>query len=73
MSSFPDEMKLACNLKLLREQIVISLDYKKNIYFKYSPAKTRSSQCCFAGKQMAVVRCVSTLKQEIVDDTLCNG
>ncbi|XP_052003679.1 ADAMTS-like protein 3 [Xyrauchen texanus] len=31
------------------------------------------SASCAVGKQMAVVRCVSTSKKEIVDDTLCNG
>uniref|UniRef100_A0A8C1U9U8 ADAMTS-like 3 n=1 Tax=Cyprinus carpio TaxID=7962 RepID=A0A8C1U9U8_CYPCA len=34
---------------------------------------TPCSASCAVGKQMAVVRCVSTLKKEIVDDTLCNG
>uniref|UniRef100_A0A671Q453 ADAMTS-like protein 3 n=1 Tax=Sinocyclocheilus anshuiensis TaxID=1608454 RepID=A0A671Q453_9TELE len=33
---------------------------------------TPCSASCAVGKQMAVVRCVSTLKKEIVDDTLCN-
>uniref|UniRef100_A0A673GJV8 ADAMTS-like protein 3 n=1 Tax=Sinocyclocheilus rhinocerous TaxID=307959 RepID=A0A673GJV8_9TELE len=34
---------------------------------------TPCSASCAVGKQMAVVRCVSTLKKEIADDTLCNG
>ncbi|XP_042615423.1 ADAMTS-like protein 3 isoform X4 [Cyprinus carpio] len=34
---------------------------------------TPCSASCAVGKQMAVFRCVSTLKKEIVDDTLCNG
>ncbi|XP_050971241.1 ADAMTS-like protein 3 [Labeo rohita] len=34
---------------------------------------TPCSASCAVGKQMAVVRCMSTLKKEIVDDTLCNG
>nr|XP_003198947.4 ADAMTS-like protein 3 [Danio rerio] len=34
---------------------------------------TACSASCAVGKQMAVVRCVNTLKKEIVDDLLCNG
>ncbi|XP_065150333.1 ADAMTS-like protein 3 isoform X1 [Paramisgurnus dabryanus] len=34
---------------------------------------TACSASCAVGKQMAVVRCVSTLKKEIVDDALCSG
>ncbi|TRY92706.1 hypothetical protein DNTS_032936, partial [Danionella cerebrum] len=34
---------------------------------------TPCSSSCAVGKQMAVVRCVSSLKREIVDDELCNG
>lgn len=34
---------------------------------------TACSASCAAGKQMAVVRCVSSSQKETVDDTLCSG
>ncbi|XP_039515359.1 ADAMTS-like protein 3 isoform X1 [Pimephales promelas] len=50
------------------QQIPDQQDYAWE-YMGFTPC----SASCAVGKQMAVVRCVSTLKQEIVDDTLCNG
>ncbi|XP_059362386.1 ADAMTS-like protein 3 [Carassius carassius] len=55
--------------RLIRAQEIPDLHGYVWEYMGFTPC----SASCAVGKQMSVVRCVSTLKKEIVDDTLCNG